>query len=73
MIGCALSSPRIASDAAVEHAVGDGLAEMVARPRDVEVEPLHEDTTLRTLAQRLRDETAELDRLRATDADEAER
>ena len=43
----------------------DALAELVTRPRDVDVAPLHEDTALRTLAERLRAETAELERLRA--------
>lgn len=40
------------------------LAEMVTTPRDVDREPLHEDGALRTLAERLRAETAELERLR---------
>ncbi len=54
----------------------EALAALVTRPRDVDLEPLHEDTTLRTLAERLRRETAELARLRAEaaaeDAEEAE-
>ena len=45
------------------------LAAMVTRPRDVDFEPLHDDEMLRTVADRLRRETAELNRLRAEDAE----
>ncbi len=46
----------------------DALSEMVTRPRDIEQDPLHEDTALRTLAERLRAETSELERLREAEA-----
>ncbi len=47
------------------------LADMVATPRDLDLNPLHDDAQLRMLATRLRAETARLDVLEAEAAEAA--
>lgn len=60
---------------ALEVSIGQAraaLAELVTRPRDIERDPLHEDPTLRSLADRLARDTARLDALRAEASADAE-
>lgn len=77
--GCATSKQepplggeaRAARIAALERAIEadrEALSAMVTRSRDVDLEPLHEDEMLRTVADRLRRETAELRRLQEESA-----